>query len=90
MNRTPLGTYLDRPVILQELTDLNGLLPDSVSHAVVLLWLDRNWDSSQLEEAIKALGSSEVLNITITGWKADEAFSTMLTVLGPLQTKGHI
>jgi hypothetical protein len=92
MNGTSTGIYLGRPVILKELPELDELATDDdVSHAVVLLWLDRkHWDGRQLEEAIKRLASTNVLNITIAGWRADEAFSMLLTVLAPLPTNKHI
>jgi hypothetical protein len=91
MNRSLIGTYVDRPIVLQELTELNELIPGGVSHAVVLLWLDKNrWETRQLEEAIKKLASSGVLNITIAGWKADEGFSTLLTILDHLPINKHI
>src|SRR5262245_6538396 len=91
MNRTLIGTYLVRPVILQELTELSELASDDISHAVVLLWLDRGrWNVRGLEEAIRKLASTGVLNITTAGWEADESFSTLLTVLAPLLINNHI
>ena len=91
MNRTLIGTYLDRPVILQELAELSELASDGISHAVVLLWLDRGrWNAPGLEEAIRKLASTGVLNITAAGWEADESFSTLLTVLALLPINNHI
>lgn len=91
MNVDLIGTYIDRPILLQEASSFSELAIDDLSHAVVLLWLDEgSWDPKQLELAVRRLAANNVLNITIAGEKSDEGFSVLLETLGSLSLDKHI
>lgn len=91
MNGKQLGIYTDRPVILKELTDINELIYRDCSNAVMLIWLSNNsWNVEQFEDFVKRLALNGVLNITVAGWKVDDAFSALITTLSVLPTEKHI
>lgn len=81
-----MGSYYERPVLLQAARGLDEITMAKVDSSAVMLWLgDRDWDADKLESALWRFIERGTLHLTIAGERAGDSFGVMMEAVAQLR-----